>query len=172
MLATTNSMTISTHGRDLFQILGRGKASGFGSLDQSLEPLLELTIIQAAELARISPPTMGPMKTLIGLSRIIVETSTCCMFTVTVNGTTTMVTDRRIQGYIVEWGGARNDPIYGQVGGRPHNLTEVKTHTLHPKGNFVPIGNLEEIMRKSVKTSFCCGAALIIASMQIAHDSQ
>jgi hypothetical protein len=24
-------------------------------------------------------------------------------------------------------------------------------------------------MRKSVKTSFCCGAALIIASMQIAH---
>jgi hypothetical protein len=53
-----------------------------------VEPLLELTIIQAAELARISPPTMGPMKTLIGLSRIIVETSTCCMFTVTVNGTT------------------------------------------------------------------------------------
>tara|TARA_Y100001958_G_C21235111_1_gene561341 strand:+ start:1334 stop:1786 length:453 start_codon:yes stop_codon:yes gene_type:complete len=38
-----------------------------------------------------------------------------------------------------------------------------------PKGNFVPIGDLEEIMRKSVKTSFWGGAAIIIASLQIAH---
>ena len=41
------------------------------------------------------------------------------------------VTDKRIQGYIVEWGGARNDPIYGQVGGRALDLTEVKTYNVH-----------------------------------------
>ena len=46
------------------------------------------------------------------------------------------VTDRRIQGYIVEWGGARNDPIYGQVGGRALDLTEVKTYNVASEGQF------------------------------------